>query len=710
MSKRILLVFSFLILCVSPRLWAQDTKYRPEGEQIPGPEKPEDSAAWRADIQHWRRERLLRLGHDGREYSRPELEWTQRSFVLSHMMIEDRYFYDPASGQYAIARFLDDLERNIGGTDSVLIWHTYPNLGIDNRNQFDRLRDMPGGLQTLRQAVAEFHRRGVKVFFPETPWDLGTREEGLPDWTQLARLLTELDADGILGDTMGSEGGVSRIYRVASDQTGHPLALLPEGQMPDEAIGWNNMSWGYWTYSFVPTICRYKWLEPRHMVIITGGGRDRISGLQHAFFNGIGFANQQYVIGAAQPLTPRDAEALRRISKIERVFASLLVSPDWEPHAPTLQYGVFASTFPGKKQTLWTIVNRNAYEVVGSQIEIPHRPGTIYYDIWHGTEIKPELKGDAAILSFDMEPQGFGAILVTADGPLNEDAQRLVAEMRELSRKPLSDYSREEKFLPQRIVEIPSTRPARIPPPGMVQIPAGRFDFRVSGVEIAGGNDVGVDVQYPWESSPRRQHLKTMTVKRFYVDKYPVTNADFKKFLDATGYHPKDAHNFLREWKNGMYPDRWGNKPVTWVSLEDARAYASWAGKRLPHEWEWQYAAQGPDGRLYPWGNEWDHTAVPVPDKRREMREPTDVNAYPKGASPFGVMDLVGNVWQWTDEFVDEHTRAAILRGGSYYQPQGSRWYFPQAYELNQHGKCLLMAPSIDRSGAVGFRCVLDAE
>jgi gamma-glutamyl hercynylcysteine S-oxide synthase len=118
--------------------------------------------------------------------------------------------------------------------------------------------------------------------------------------------------------------------------------------------------------------------------------------------------------------------------------------------------------------------------------------------------------------------------------------------------------------------------------------------------------------------------------------------------------------------------------------------------------------------RRYPWGDSWKDGAVPVPDHGstagRKMRGPDDVDAHPGGASPFGVMDMVGNVWQWTDEYSDEHTRAAILRGGEYYRPQGSIWYFPQAYRNDQHGKLLLMAPSYDRSGGIGFRCVQDAE
>jgi formylglycine-generating enzyme required for sulfatase activity len=201
-----------------------------------------------------------------------------------------------------------------------------------------------------------------------------------------------------------------------------------------------------------------------------------------------------------------------------------------------------------------------------------------------------------------------------------------------------------------------------------------------------------------------------MEMKRFFIDRYPVSNAQFKAFVDASKYHPADDANFLKHWHNGSYPAGWGNKPVTWVSLEDARAYAAWAGKRLPHEWEWQYAATGADGRAYPWGSDWRADLVPKQASGRLVSVPDDVDAHPDGASPFGVQDLVGNVWQWTDEYSDEHTRFAILRGGSSYRPQGSIWYFPQAHRNDQHGKLLLMAPGRDRAATLGFRCVTDAD
>ena len=712
-----------IVLALSSMMSAQDTNFEPDHQQIPAPDclvmkaigepggKPctqEDHDAWLADIRHWRSERWIRIGYDGSRYDRPELKWTQSSFFQPQMMVQDRYFYDPVAHRYTVDRYLNDLEKRYGGIDEVLIWPTYPNMGIDDRNQLDLIRSMPGGVAGVRQMIADFHKRGVRVLFPMMMWDQGTRDPGKP-WPQaIAELMAEVGADGVNGDT---QDGVPLAFSAAADKVGHPLAFEPEEGPSDEALAWNVMTWGQYSFPFVPMVDKYKWLEPRHMVNISDRwNRDKTNDLQFAFFNGAGWESWENVWGIWNGITPRDAEATRRVATIERAVAPFLISTEWEPLIPMLRYGIFASRWSLNDQTVWTIVNRNEYEVEGHEIELQPEEGMRYFDLYHGAELRPDRDPDGkTVLSFDVEAHGYGALLATKTAP-NAGIQALMSKMKEMTAKPLASYSHEWTVLPQQIVPITPTKPPSASPAGMVKIPAGDFAFRVQGIEIEGFNDIGVDVQYPWEDSPRRFHEQRMQVKSFWIDKYPVTNAEFKKFLDSSHYHPQDDLNFLRDWKDGSFPAGWEDRPVTWVSLEDARAYAAWAGKRLPHEWEWQYAAQGSDGRTYPWGNDWNASAVPVPDKNRTMRGPDAVDAHPQGKSPFGVMDLVGNVWQWTDEFTDDHTRSGILRGGEYYQPQGSIWYFPRTYKLNEHGKLLLTAPSLDRSGGLGFRCVQDAE
>jgi gamma-glutamyl hercynylcysteine S-oxide synthase len=722
--KAIWKLTALFLLAKASALYAQDTAYPPVWEQIPGPDcapvmqwnspgkprtcSPDQIGSWLADIRHWRREHYVRMGYDASQYDRPEFKWTQSSFVQPQMMVHDRYFYDPVARNYTVNRYLDDLDNRYGGIDSVLVWHTYPNMGIDSRSQYDLFRDLPGGVDGVRQMVADFHRRGVRVLFPVMVWDQGTHYEGTPDADAIARELEAVDADGINGDT---QEGMPASFLRASDKIKHPLALEPEAPLSaDEMLAYNVFSWGYWKYDFVPSVSRYKWLESRHMVnMCDRWSHNHVDDLQQAFFNGVGFESWENVWGIWNAITPRDAEAVHRTATIERAFSDLLTSPEWVPHIPVEHFGVFVSEFPGKQGALWTVVNRNHYPVKGRQWLAPFRPGVRYFDLWHGTEISPEREGDQLVIVFDLEADGYGAILATSNGGdsrLNE----LLRKMKTLSEKPLSSFSSEWSALPQKQVAIAPTTPAKQAPSGMIAIPAADYTFQVTGIEIEGMNDEGVDVQYPWEPSARRYHAERLHIAAFWIDQYPVTNAQFKQFIDATGYHPADDHNFLKDWRNGTYPEGWAKKPVTWVSIEDARAYAQWAGKRLPHEWEWQYAGQGMDGRVYPWGNDWSEDAVPKPDTGRDMASASDVDSHAKGSSPFGVMDMIGNVWQWTDEYVDTHTRAAILRGGSHYQPQGSRWYFPQAYKFSEHSKYLLMAPSLDRSGAIGFRCVKDAD
>ena len=173
-----LIILSFGLVC---RVYSQDTKYPPRGQQIPAPEcltirdaweggwtqcTPEVHKDWLADLKYWRSERKIRVGYDGFRYEIPALKWTQSSYIQPQMMVQDRFFYDPKLNRYTVDRYIDDLEKRYGGIDAVLIWPTYPNMGIDNRNQLDMIRSMPGGTDGVRRMIDDFHRRGVRVLFP----------------------------------------------------------------------------------------------------------------------------------------------------------------------------------------------------------------------------------------------------------------------------------------------------------------------------------------------------------------------------------------------------------------------------------------------------------------------------------------------------------------------------------------------------------------
>jgi formylglycine-generating enzyme required for sulfatase activity len=724
MVRRLALI-ALLFATAQPPAQAQDSRFVAWGtfkqSMIAGPScmnypepwegpwaecSPEIHAGWLADVRRWREERRIRIGLDDVRYRNPALAWAQSAFMQPQAMVEDRYLYDPVAGRYTIDRYLDDLKTRFGGIDAVLIWPTYPNIGVDDRNQIDMLLSMPGGLAGVKQMVADFHRRGVRVLFPFMMWDQGTRDPGAPWPEVLARAMAEIGADGMNGDT---QDGVPLSFSLAAEAVKHPLAFQPEGSPPDEAISWNVMTWGQYEFTFAPKVDRFRWLEPRHMVNISDRwNRSKTDDLQYAFFNGEGWESWENVWGIWNGITPRDGEAIRRVASIERGIASFLTSPDWEPFYPTHRFGVFASRWPKGDQAVWTIVNRNEYNVDGPQMTVPADDKTRWFDLYRGVELTPVIANGEATLSFAIEGHGYGAVLAVHGEPAPA-LSALMATMRPMTADPLATYSDHWHTLAQTITDIAPTKAYDSAPPDMVEIPAGHFLFKVHGIEIEGADQEGVDVAYAWEPTPRRFHEQPLDLKRFFIDRTPVTNRQFKVFLDATHYRPKDDANFLKDWKNGAYPQGWDERPVTWVSIEDARAYAAWAGKRLPHEWEWQYASQGLDGRLYPWGSDWRADAVPVREKGRRLTPADPVGAHAGGASPFGVLDMVGNVWQWTDEFADEHTRAAILRGGSHYQPQGSLWYFPQAYRNDQHGKLLLMAPGRDRAGTIGFRCVADA-
>lgn len=162
--------------------------------QSPGPHSPSSQPSWLASLKSERESTLRRIGYSGGVFSVAQLAWTQRAFIQPQMHPYDRYFYDAVSGKYTVRRYLDDLTSRYGGIDAVLMWPTYTNLGVDDRNQFDFFRTMPGGLDSVSRVTKELKAAGVRVLWPYNPWDEGTRREPLDDARTIAMLLNQVCA------------------------------------------------------------------------------------------------------------------------------------------------------------------------------------------------------------------------------------------------------------------------------------------------------------------------------------------------------------------------------------------------------------------------------------------------------------------------------------------------------------------------------------
>ena len=232
-------------------------------------------------------------------------------------------------------------------------------------------------------------------------------------------------------------------------------------------------------------------------------------------------------------------------------------------------------------------------------------------------------------------------------------------------------------------------------PEDMVLIPGGEFVMGSDAEDGKLGFEVSVD------SIPKRRVM----VEAFYVDRYEVTVGEYREFVKAAGY---EQPSIWKDYAMFGYPLPADNHPVVDINFHHAAAFCQWAGKRLPIEAEWEKAARGADGRIFPWGNDLDPKYLTTEDQGRHFTTP--VGSMEKDKSPYGVYDMAGNVMEWTDSVYapypggmrvfEPDDRFRILRGGAWSMPAQ-----PFARTSHRHFRLANLAQP-----DFGFRCAKDVK
>ncbi|MFL1378121.1 MULTISPECIES: SUMF1/EgtB/PvdO family nonheme iron enzyme [unclassified Nocardiopsis] len=669
------------------------------------PERAADRPAWRARLHAWREDARARHRYDGSAYERPEAAWAARCHTVAQVWLWDELLYSFEEDRFTPDRFLADARERFGGLDAVVLWHAYPVIGLDDRNQWDHYRQVPG----LRDLVDALHAAGVRVFVDYNPWDTGTRR-GADDATELAALVADLDADGVFLDTL-KKAEPELVERLEAARPG--VVLEGESKLAVERIEDHSASWAqFFADSPVPGVLRAHWYERRHMQHhVRRWHRDHTEELRSAWLNGVGVMVWEVVFGVWVGWSPRDAATVARMTAVQRAAGDLLLEGEWTPLAeldPAAEAaGVHASRWERDGLTLWTLANRSDRDHEGAVLaEAPE--GGVLFDLTGGGRAAAD--GSAAVPA-----RGIAALLHVAEG--TAAPEWLPDLLAELARRPHDPDARFRHRLARRLtpaVPGPSAggpgleadavvspegasdaavrsghshaRPSAPVAPGIpaggpgleadaVVVPAGPYVLTVRYRARETGMYQGAPYVDEWKPLPPRLH-DARVLQRDGELQHPVavaatevTEAEFAAFLAATGYGPAQPHRFLAHWADGRPAPGTQDRPVTFVDLDDARAYCAWRGGRLPTEDEWQLA--GETGGLL-------------------RGEPA--------------------VWNWTEsEHSDGRTRFVMLKGGSDHTAEGSEWYVEGGRRGPEYSlKLLLPGLGQARSATVGFRCAWD--
>ncbi|WP_260979990.1 SUMF1/EgtB/PvdO family nonheme iron enzyme [Agrococcus jejuensis] len=610
---------------------------------LAAPDDPADWAAWRDAIRALAADARARLGHADAAYD--AVPWASRCRTAAQIWLWDERLYDWQARRFTPDRLLAAYD-DVGGLDGLVLWHAYPCIGIDDRNQFDWYRDVPG----IDELVADLQARGVRVFVDYNPWDTGTRRETdadgrpLSDGEALRRTADALGVDGVFLDTlkhadeeflrwMGGEGG------------GRPLALEGESRAPSERLRDHVVSWAQWfADSQAPGVMRARLVERRHMLhSVRRWNRHHAEELQSSWMNGVGVLVWDAVFGVWVGWNARDRSTLRRMARVQRAAHDLLESGEWTPlagaTAAAAADGVYGSTFRLGDTTLVTLVNRADVDREGAYLA----PSLADGDAWdvtagarvEGATVRIPAHGIAGIVVVHGEEPAWLAPLVAAAAadPHDDDAT----------------------FPAREAALVPHARSTGVAPADAVRLRPGT---RTQTIEWR-RRETGLEGEAPyveeWKPLPPRLHdvqrlERTVVLGAVAVAAHPVTAGD------------------VAAWRGEPAPSE-PDVAATRIDLDEARAFARDHGARLPTDAEWREAAAA------------DAFTRPAP-------------------SP----------WEWTEtERTDGVTRRVLLVGGSGVVVEGSDWYADGGPQPRERVLSWLRT-GLDRSDAIGLRLAWDLD
>ena len=546
------------------------------------PRDPADWSRWREQLTAWRSGARERHGHTGAFYDRPGAAWASRCFTVAQVWLWDELFFDFGAQRFTPERFLADARERLGGLDAVVLWHAYPVIGIDQRNQWDYYRDVPH----LAGVVESLQDAGVRVFLDYNPWDVGTRR-GRDDVTELAAVIAELGADGVFLDTLKK----AEPELVGALEAARPgIALEGESKLATERIADHGLSWAQWfADSDVPGVLRAHWYERRHMQHhVRRWNRDHAAELQSAWFNGVGVMVWEVVFGAWVGWNARDASTLRRMLPVQRLLADVLHTGEWTPLAPlapeALAAGIYASSFSLDGVTLWTALNRSVVDAAVTVLAAD-APGR-WLDLHGGSELVRAADDPPEGLAVHVPAHGIAAVLHVAEGAAAPSGlEELRAELAAVEVSPDAAFPH-RRAVRLRPASRPASRPAAASFPAAsdrtterevlaadpsrsadagsaatprerrlrrdaVVVPAGEHVLTVRYRARETGMYDGAPYLQEWKPLPPRLHDQR-TLERVAVlptdvrvQASEVTNSEFDTFVQVTGYTPRTPHRYL---------------------------------------------------------------------------------------------------------------------------------------------------------------------